>query len=81
MNSEFYTGWFDSWGYPRTGLPSSEQVVRTLGDILAQNASVSLYMAHGGTNFGFWNGAELDTFLIVSGQYFEDIAGCVLDVI
>jgi len=35
----------------------AERVQRVL-DTNERTGSVSLYMAHGGTNFGFWNGAN-----------------------
>jgi hypothetical protein len=41
---------------------SSEQLASAMRDLLAfanSSASVNLYMAHGGTNFGFWAGAPL----------------------
>ncbi len=57
MCMEFWCGWFDHWG--------SEHVVRdaadaaaTLHEILECGASVNIYMAHGGTNFAGWSGAN-----------------------
>lgn len=57
MCMEFWCGWFDHWG--------GEHVVRDPGDaaaalreILECGASVNLYMAHGGTNFAGWAGAN-----------------------
>ncbi|MCX4909504.1 beta-galactosidase family protein [Streptomyces sp. NBC_00878] len=57
MCAEFWCGWFDHWG--------AEHVVRDPGgasdvlrEILECGASVNLYMAHGGTNFGGWAGAN-----------------------
>ncbi|SEC79725.1 beta-galactosidase [Streptomyces sp. 2231.1] len=57
MCMEFWCGWFDHW--------AGEQVVRDPGDaagalreILECGASVNLYMAHGGTSFGGWAGAN-----------------------
>ena len=32
-------------------------MIGTVDELLAAGGSVSIYMAHGGTNFGFWNGA------------------------
>ena len=57
VNSEFYTGWLDYWGYPHQQRDSA-QVANCLDKILALNASVNMYMFEGGTNFGFWNGAD-----------------------
>ncbi|MFC7306470.1 beta-galactosidase family protein [Streptomyces monticola] len=57
MCMEFWCGWFDHWG--------AEHVVRdpadaaaALREILECGASVNLYMAHGGTNFAGWAGAN-----------------------
>ena len=36
--------------------------------MLEMNASVSMYMAHGGTNFGFWSGANGDEGTSYSGH-------------
>ena len=55
MNSEFYPGWLDMWGEPHSTV-DKEDVVKTLDDMLAINASVSMYMFHGGTSFGFTSG-------------------------
>ncbi|WP_460632846.1 glycoside hydrolase family 35 protein [Leifsonia lichenia] len=57
--AEFWNGWFDHWGelhHVRT-VPSADA---TLDEILEAGGSVSLYMAHGGTNFGLWAGANHD---------------------
>jgi beta-galactosidase len=57
MCGEFYPGWFDTWGAPHhTG-----NTTRYLGDLdymLQAGASFSIYMAHGGTSFGLWSGAD-----------------------
>ncbi|EDO39870.1 predicted protein [Nematostella vectensis] len=57
VNSEYYTGWLDHWGEQHQ-TKTSESVSQYLDKILALNASVNLYMFEGGTNFGFWNGAN-----------------------
>ncbi|XP_013366699.1 PREDICTED: beta-galactosidase-1-like protein 2 isoform X2 [Chinchilla lanigera] len=56
MVMEYWTGWFDSWGSPHNILDSSE-VLETVSAITNAGASINLYMFHGGTNFGFINGA------------------------
>uniref|UniRef100_A0A452TK93 Beta-galactosidase-1-like protein 2 n=1 Tax=Ursus maritimus TaxID=29073 RepID=A0A452TK93_URSMA len=56
MVMEYWTGWFDSWGGPHNILDSSE-VLKTVSAILDAGSSINLYMFHGGTNFGFINGA------------------------
>ncbi|AVP35957.1 glycoside hydrolase family 35 protein [Staphylococcus felis] len=56
MCMEFWDGWFNRWG---------EDIIKRDGDDLANEVrdavalgSVNLYMFHGGTNFGFWNGCS-----------------------
>ena len=57
MCGEFYSGWFDTWGMPHhTG--SSAGYLADLEYMLAHGASFSIYMAHGGTTFGLWSGAD-----------------------
>ncbi|MFI9330912.1 beta-galactosidase family protein [Kitasatospora sp. NPDC052868] len=57
MCMEFWNGWFDHWGEKHTTRPA-EDAAAALREILAAGASVNLYMAHGGTNFGTWAGAN-----------------------
>jgi beta-galactosidase len=58
MCAEFWIGWFDTWGGKHnTGAPAKE-VADTLDKMLNMGASVNFYMFHGGTNFGFTNGAN-----------------------
>ncbi len=57
MCAEFWNGWFDHWGekhHTRTMADAAE----SLREILDCGANVSIYMMHGGTNFGFMNGAN-----------------------
>lgn len=57
MCGEFYPGWFDTWGAPHhTG--DIEANLADLREMLRQNGSFSLYMAHGGTTPGLWPGAD-----------------------
>ncbi|XP_008934137.1 PREDICTED: beta-galactosidase [Merops nubicus] len=58
VNSEFYTGWLDHWGHRHSVVPT-ETIAKTLNEILARGANVNLYMFIGGTNFGYWNGANM----------------------
>jgi len=55
--SEFYPGWFDTWGEAHhTG-----DTVHFLADLKAMldaGASFSIYMVHGGTTFGLWSGCD-----------------------
>ncbi|XP_064201075.1 beta-galactosidase [Anguilla rostrata] len=57
VNSEFYTGWLDHWGGHHS-VVSSAIVAKSLNEILAMGANVNMYMFIGGTNFGYWNGAN-----------------------
>jgi beta-galactosidase len=57
MCSEFWDGWFDDWGGHHHAT-SVAQTAEDLDDLLARGASVNVYMFHGGTNFGFRNGAN-----------------------
>jgi beta-galactosidase len=57
MCSEFWDGWFDSWGGHHHTTPVAESAAE-LDELLALGASVNVYMFHGGTNFGFTNGAN-----------------------
>jgi beta-galactosidase len=55
--SEFYPGWFDTWGQPHhMGQP--EKYLPNLKRMLDMGASFSIYMAHGGTTFGLWSGCD-----------------------
>ncbi|XP_029794639.1 beta-galactosidase [Suricata suricatta] len=58
VNSEFYTGWLDHWGQPHSRV-RTEVVASSLHDILARGANVNMYMFVGGTNFAYWNGANM----------------------
>jgi len=57
MCGEFYPGWFDTWGFPHH-LGNTPQYLADLEYMLKNNASFSIYMAHGGTTFGMWSGAD-----------------------
>lgn len=57
MCGEFYSGWFDTWGTPHT-FGNTDQYLKDMEYMLKVGASFSIYMAHGGTTFGFWGGAD-----------------------
>ncbi|KAJ7550724.1 hypothetical protein O6H91_07G114700 [Diphasiastrum complanatum] len=57
LSAEFYTGWLTHWG-ERLAKTDAEGTASALADLLGVNGSVVLYMAHGGTNFGFSSGAN-----------------------
>jgi beta-galactosidase len=57
MVTEFWDGWFDRWGGPHV-VRGPAAAAAELDAVLSAGASVNLYMFHGGTNFGFTNGAN-----------------------
>ncbi|GAA2111423.1 beta-galactosidase [Microlunatus panaciterrae] len=54
---EFWNGWFDHWGAGHT-TRDPEDAAAELAGMLADGRSVNFYLAHGGTNFGVWAGAN-----------------------
>ncbi|MET9443417.1 beta-galactosidase [Streptomyces sp. NPDC006610] len=59
MCTEFWIGWFDHWGEPHH-VRDAADAAADLDRLLTAGASVNIYMFHGGTNFGFTNGANHD---------------------
>lgn len=59
MCGEFWGGWFDHW-YDKSRERSHKEVAELFSDMLSSGASLNFYMFHGGTNFGFMNGANCD---------------------
>ena len=57
MCMEYWNGWFDHWLKPHH-TRDAEDVAAVFKEMLDLNASVNFYMFHGGTNFGFYNGAN-----------------------
>ena len=57
MCSEFWSGWFDKWGAAHETRPADE-MIKGIDDMLSRGISFSLYMTHGGTNWGHWAGAN-----------------------
>lgn len=57
MCMEFWNGWFDHWNEEHH-TRDVKDAGNVLEEILSQGASVNFYMFHGGTNFGFYNGAN-----------------------
>jgi len=57
MCSEYYPGFFDHWGEPHHLTDATDAVI-DVGWLLERGYSVNLYLFHGGTNFGFWSGAN-----------------------
>ena len=67
MTGEYWAGWFDHWGEKHQVTDGAKQA-EELAWILAQGYSASLYMFHGGTSFGWMNGANWD-----DGKYQPDV--------
>jgi beta-galactosidase len=57
FNSEFWAGWFDHWG-GKHAVTNAANEAANLDWMLKQGYSVSIYMFHGGTSFGWMNGAN-----------------------
>ncbi|KAK4298222.1 hypothetical protein Pmani_029407 [Petrolisthes manimaculis] len=57
VNSEYYPGWLDHWSSPHSTV-DAQAVAKTLDEMLAMNASVNMYMFHGGTSFGLTAGSN-----------------------
>jgi beta-galactosidase len=55
--SEFYPGWLTHWGEPWARV-KTEEFLPDLRWLLDHGKSFSMYMFHGGTNFGFTAGAN-----------------------
>ncbi|HEX5152957.1 MAG TPA: beta-galactosidase [Parafilimonas sp.] len=71
MCGEFYPGWFDSWG-TKHHMGSTGGVVKDIKYMLDHKASFSIYMAHGGTSFGLWSGANCPPYLPQTSSYDYD---------
>lgn len=56
---EFWNGWFDHWGEEHH-TRDHKDAAETFERMLERGDSVNFYMFHGGTNFGFYNGANFD---------------------
>lgn len=57
MCMEYWNGWFDHWGEQHHTRDAADAAA-VFGEMLQANASVNFYLFHGGTNFGFYNGAN-----------------------
>lgn len=66
--SEYYTGWFDTWGKARR-VPDTSAMLAGVSALLAQRRSFALHMAHGGTSFGFDAGANGPPFSPLTTSY------------
>ncbi len=55
--SEYWAGWFDFWGEKYTVTKAQDQAA-DIEWMLRQGYSINIYMFHGGTTFGWMNGAN-----------------------
>ncbi len=58
MCGEYWAGWFDHWG-EKHHTTSAQKQADELAWMLTQGYSVNIYMFHGGTSFGWMNGANI----------------------
>ncbi|XP_070479625.1 beta-galactosidase-1-like protein 3 isoform X10 [Equus przewalskii] len=56
MIMEYWVGWFDTWG-SKHEVKDAGDVKNTVSEFIKFEISFNVYMFHGGTNFGFINGA------------------------
>ncbi|MFD1754366.1 beta-galactosidase [Rufibacter sediminis] len=68
MCSEYWSGWFDHWGRPHE-TRSVSSFIGSLKDMMDRRISFSLYMAHGGTTFGQWGGANAPPYSAMATSY------------
>lgn len=61
MCSEFWSGWFDKWGASHE-TRQAQAMTEGIDEMLSKGISFSLYMTHGGTNWGHWAGANSPGF-------------------
>ncbi len=57
MCGEYWCGWFDHW-YEEHHVRDAKELAGLFKDMIDAGASLNFYMFHGGTNFGFMNGAN-----------------------
>jgi beta-galactosidase len=74
MCGEYWDGWFDHWGGKHHTTDAADEA-KELQWMLEQGYSVNLYMFHGGTSFGWMNGANID-----GGRYEPDVTSYDYDV-
>jgi beta-galactosidase len=71
--AEYWDGWFDHWGgkHQLTNAAKQEAEVRA---VISQGHSINLYMIHGGTTFGWMNGANVGHDDLNTGDYQPDVS-------
>ncbi|XP_023022376.2 beta-galactosidase-1-like protein 3 [Leptinotarsa decemlineata] len=68
MVMEYWTGWYDHWTETHH-TRSAKEFAGVFEEILSFGASVNLYMFHGGTNWGFLNGADVNDTSVDNAGY------------
>uniref|UniRef100_A0A672PDN6 Beta-galactosidase-1-like protein 2 n=1 Tax=Sinocyclocheilus grahami TaxID=75366 RepID=A0A672PDN6_SINGR len=72
MVMEYWSGWFDVWGEPHHVF-SAPEMISIVRELLDRGISINFYMFHGGTSFGFMNGAfDLGTYKPQTSSYDYD---------
>ncbi|MEN8661202.1 MAG: beta-galactosidase [Lentimonas sp.] len=66
MCGEYWVGWFDHWG-AKHHTKALAPFIKQIDWMLENSVSFNVYMLHGGTNYGFYSGANWS-----SGQYSAD---------
>ena len=74
MNGEYWDGWFDHWGDKHHTTDAAADAAE-LKWMLGRGYSVNLYMFHGGTSFGWMNGANFN-----DGKYEPTVTSYDYDV-
>ncbi|WP_255550968.1 beta-galactosidase family protein [Granulicella sp. dw_53] len=57
--AEYWDGWFDHWGEKHQVTDAAKQEAEIRG-VIEKGYSINLYVIHGGTTFGWMNGANSD---------------------
>ncbi|MBU0558819.1 MAG: beta-galactosidase [Bacteroidetes bacterium] len=60
MSGEYWVGWFTYWGDKKWGTQDWDRQKKEIEWMLDNGKSINFYMFHGGTNFGFYAGANWD---------------------
>ncbi|CAO4385748.1 unnamed protein product [Caenorhabditis nigoni] len=74
VSSQFLLGNYRLWGKQVNDSYSEEIILKTLQAGWNLNASMSFHLAHGGTNFGFWNGNNSPYPVTTSYDFYAPIS-------
>uniref|UniRef100_A0A914E9G0 Beta-galactosidase n=1 Tax=Acrobeloides nanus TaxID=290746 RepID=A0A914E9G0_9BILA len=58
VSTEVWTGLYSSWGLPRPTPVDPAVVYENLNHMYSKNASINIYLIHGGTNFEFTSASD-----------------------